>query len=151
MRIARVEPLTRTRAVRGPFDYRLPADYPALDVGALLRVPFGRSRTVGVVVELASESALGSEQLAEPEALLPDAVPADLVALARWMADEYCSTPARALSLVLAPGARRRVRSRTVPGAAARTSNGTPHPAPSRLTRGQREALERVLALLPRH
>ncbi len=149
MRIARVEPLTRTRAVRGPFDYRLPPEYPALDVGALLRIPFGRSRTVGVVVELASESAVDPERLAEPEAVLPDAVPADLVALARWMADEYCSTPARALSLVLAPGARRRVRPRTVRAVAAGTSNGTPHPAPARLTGGQREALARALALLP--
>ncbi len=149
MRIARVEPLTRTRAVRGPFDYRLPADYPVLEVGALLRVPFGRTRTVGVVVELASDSALAPDQLAEPETLLPDAVPADLVALAKWMADEYCSTRARALSLVLAPGARRRVRPRTVRAAAAGRGNGTPHPAPARLTGGQQEALERVLALLP--
>ena len=30
-------------------------------------------------------------------------MPADLVELALWMADEYCSTPARALSLVLPP------------------------------------------------
>ena len=32
-----------------------------------------------------------------------DSVPAELVELALWMADEYCSTPARALSLVLPP------------------------------------------------
>jgi primosomal protein N' (replication factor Y) (superfamily II helicase) len=35
-------------------------------------------------------------------------VPADLVELALWMADEYCSTPARALSLVLPPRGRER-------------------------------------------
>ena len=40
-----------------------------------------------------------------PEAVLGAGVRADLVALAEWMAREYCSTPARALSLMLAPGA----------------------------------------------
>ncbi len=146
MRIARVEPLTRTRAVRGPFDYRLAEDQTAIEVGSLLRVPFGRSRALGVVVELAGNSPVQPEQLAQPEAVLPDSVPADLVELARWMAAEYCSTPARALSLVLAPGARRRVR----PRKQARPEltggpNGLPLP---RLTTAQSEALEQVLAAL---
>ena len=38
----------------------------------------------------------------------PTAVPPELVRLALWMADEYCSTPARALSLVLPPRGRPR-------------------------------------------
>src|SRR6184192_2620010 len=112
MRVARVEPLTRTRAVRGPFDYRLSDDHTAVEVGSLLRIPFGGSRTVGVVVELAADSRVEPDQLAVPDAVLPDSVPPDLVELARWMAAEYCSTPARALNLVLAPGARRRIRPR---------------------------------------
>src|ERR1044072_3323073 len=37
-----------------------------------------------------------------------DSVPADLVQLALWMAGEYCSTAARALSLVLPPPGRAR-------------------------------------------
>ncbi len=37
--------------------------------------------------------------------MLPPGVPADLVALAAWIAEQYCSTPARALSLLLPPGA----------------------------------------------
>src|SRR5437763_9043803 len=105
--IARVEPLTLTRAVRGPFDYRLGPEHPEIAVGSLVRVPFGRSRTLGVVVELVDRSELPLDRLAEPEEVLPASVPADLVSLARWMAAEYCSTPARALGLVLAPGARR--------------------------------------------
>ena len=71
----------------------------------MLRVPFGRQRTLGVVVELARESELDPDRLAEPYAVLPAGVPPDLVELARWMADEYCSTFARALGLLLAPGA----------------------------------------------
>ena len=146
MRIARVEPLTSTRAIRGPFDYRLGDGQAAVEVGSLLRVPFGRSRTVGVVVELAGDSQLKPEQLVEAEAVLPDAVPADLVKLAQWMAGEYCSTPARALRLVLAPGARRRVRPRKV--TPPRGISSIPRPAPPELTSGQDAALEQVLAAL---
>ncbi len=146
MRIARVEPLTSTRAIRGPFDYVLGDGQAAVEVGSLLRVPFGRSRTVGVVVELAGNSQVKPEQLVEAEAVLPDAVPADLVKLARWMAAEYCSTPARALRLVLAPGARLRVRPRKV--STRRGTGSTSRPVPPELTPGQEAALGRVLAAL---
>ena len=102
--IARVEPLTLTRAVRGPFDYRLRPDQSDVGVGALLRVPFGRRTTLGVVLELATESELAPDRLVEPDEVLPPGVPPDLVELAGWIAGAYCSTPARALTLVLPPG-----------------------------------------------
>jgi primosomal protein N' (replication factor Y) (superfamily II helicase) len=102
--IARVQPLTTTRAVKGPFDYRLAADQ-AVEVGSLLRVPFGARTSLGVVVGLAETSELAPERLAEPEAVVGAGVGADLVELADWMAREYCSTTARALQLMLAPGA----------------------------------------------
>jgi primosomal protein N' (replication factor Y) (superfamily II helicase) len=102
--IARVEPLTRTRAVRGPFDYRL-APGQDVEVGSLLRVPFGARSSLGVVVELAERSELAPDRLVEPEAVVGAGVGPDLVALAAWMAREYCSTPSRALQLMLAPGA----------------------------------------------
>jgi primosomal protein N' (replication factor Y) len=91
--------------VRGPFDYRLSAEHADVAVGSLLRVPFGAQRTLGVVVELAERSELDPDRLAEPEAVLGAGLSPDLVALAHWMASEYCSTPGRALSLMLAPGA----------------------------------------------
>jgi primosomal protein N' (replication factor Y) len=147
MRIARVEPLTRTRAVRGPFDYRLGEDHAGVGVGSLLRVPFGRSRAAGVVVELSGNSHLDPDRLAEPEAVLPDAVPADLVSLALWMSSEYCSTPARALGLVLAPGATRRVRPRQAKEVLAADSGTSAGPD---LTAAQEQALDRVLAALER-
>ncbi|MGH2896607.1 MAG: hypothetical protein ACRDPM_25525, partial [Solirubrobacteraceae bacterium] len=90
--IARVEPLTRTRAVRGPFDYRL-APGQDVEVGSLLRVPFGARSALGVVVALAERSELHPDRLVEPEAVIGAGVGADLVALAGWMAREYCSTP----------------------------------------------------------
>jgi primosomal protein N' (replication factor Y) len=142
--IARVEPLTRTRALRGPFDYRLRADQRDVEVGALLRVPFGGRSTLGVVLELASESELELDRLAEPDAVLAGGLPADLVELASWMAEEYCSTRSRALGLMLAPGATRGARSRellvaelTDPGIEALGGD-------VQLTEGQRAALEEL-------
>ena len=103
--IAKVEPLTTARALRGPFDYRLSEPFGQIGIGSLLVVPFGRRRVLGVVVDLATESAIAPERLAAPLEALESGVPAELVRLAQWMADEYCSTPARALTLVLPPGA----------------------------------------------
>jgi primosomal protein N' (replication factor Y) (superfamily II helicase) len=116
MGIAKVEPLTTARALRGPFDYRLPAEMADLKVGSVVRVPFGRRRALGVIVELAETSELPSDRLAEPLEALGAGVPADLVRLGLWVAREYCSTPSRGLQLVLPPGTGPgggRVRSRT--------------------------------------
>ena len=104
--IAKVEPLTTARALRGPFDYRI-GDRLVSDgvgVGSVLVVPFGPRRMLGVVVDVAETSELPPERLAEPiEALAAD-VPAELVRLGLWVAEEYVSTPARGLALVLPPG-----------------------------------------------
>jgi primosomal protein N' (replication factor Y) len=113
--IAKVEPLTTARALRGPFDYRLPAAMADLGVGSIVRVPFGRQRLLGVVVELADSSEVAPERLAEPLEALEAGTPPELVRLGLWIAREYCSTPSRGLQLVLPPGtgaAGQRVRSR---------------------------------------
>ena len=102
--IARVEPLTKARALRGPFDYRLPAEMADVGVGSVVRVPFGPRRVLGVVVELAEVSELPPERLAEPLEALGAGVPAELVRLGLWVGREYCSTPSRGLELVLPPG-----------------------------------------------
>src|SRR5918998_6378437 len=103
--IAQVEPLTTARSLRGPFDYRLPAALAGVEVGSLLVVPFGRRRVLGVVTGLAETTDVPPERLVAPLEAVSLGVPAELVRLAEWMAAEYCSTPARALSLVLPPGA----------------------------------------------
>lgn len=115
MSIAKIEPLTTARALRGPFDYRLPAAMADLEVGSVVKVPFGHRRVLGVVVDLAEASALPPERLAEPIEALEAGAPAELVRLGLWVAEEYCSTPSRGLQLVLPPGtgtAGPRVRSR---------------------------------------
>ena len=102
--IAKVEPLTPARSLRGPFDYRLAGALEDVGVGSMLVVPFGRRRLLGVVVDVAAESDLPPERLAEPIAALEADVPQSLVALGLWVAREYVSTPARGLALVLPPG-----------------------------------------------
>ncbi|MDQ3647532.1 MAG: hypothetical protein M3433_02910, partial [Actinomycetota bacterium] len=102
--IARVEPLTTARTLRGPFDYRLGEAHAGVDVGSVLVVPFGRRRVLGVVTSVSSESAVASDRLVEPLSTLEADVPAPLVSLGLWVAQEYCSTPARGLALVLPPG-----------------------------------------------
>ncbi len=104
MSIAKVEPLTTARALRGPYDYRLPERLGAVAVGTVLEVPFGHQRLLGVVVELAERSALPASRLAEPIGALEAGVSEELVELGLWVAHEYCSTPARGLELVLPPG-----------------------------------------------
>ena len=110
--IARVEPLVTARALRGPFDYSLPERLGGVDIGSLLLVPFGRQRLLGVVVDLAERSEVPLERLVEPLEAVEQGVPAELVSLALWVAEAYCSTPARALGLVLPPGTGRGVRPR---------------------------------------
>ena len=130
--IAQVEPLTSARALRGPFDYALPEEMrDSVGIGSMLVVPFGRRE-------------LAHERLLAPRRAVDADVPADLVELAGWIALEYCSTPARALSLVLPPGAGSGVHSlaRLV---AELTAAGRAAPAANvRLTAVQRAVLERL-------
>ena len=113
--IARAIPLTRTRAVRGLFDYNLSERQAAeVSVGSILRVRFGQRRELAVVAELAAESAIDAARLVEADAVLGSPLPAELVELAGWMAREYCSTVARALGPMLPPGIAGGMRSKRV-------------------------------------
>jgi primosomal protein N' (replication factor Y) len=144
--IAQVEPLTTTRALRGPFDYRLPEELRdgSVDVGSMLVVPFGRREILGVVVGLAQDSEIAAERLLAPRRALDLGVPAELVALAEWVAAEYCSTFARALRLVLPPGATRRLsgrKRRPAPPRAPHLPVGARQPTPPPLTDEQQIVL----------
>jgi primosomal protein N' (replication factor Y) len=145
MSIAKVEPLTKARALRGPFDYRLPEEMDGVGVGSVLLVPFGRRRVLGVVVDLADSSELPPERLAEPIEALEAGVPPELVRLGLWAAREYCSTPARGLGLVLPPGTGvggQQVRGRKQTRAEATAEGGAALDDGVRLGRRQRAVLE---------
>jgi primosomal protein N' (replication factor Y) (superfamily II helicase) len=154
--IAQVEPLTTARALRGPFDYRLPQELRGgvVDIGSMLVVPFARRHVLGVVVGLAERSEIAEEKLLAPLRALdegPPALPVELVALAEWIAAEYCSTIARALTLVLPPGAARRLSGRKRRRVLVRTQHlpvGARQPEPPALTSEQARALRSLSAAL---
>jgi primosomal protein N' (replication factor Y) len=152
--IAQVEPLTTARVLRGPFDYRLPPELEGgvVGVGSMLVVPFGRREVLGVVTGLSTRSEVAEEKLLEPLRALELGVPVDLVALAEWLAAEYCSTVARALRLVLPAGAtgkgpsglgvrKRRARAVTRPK---HEPIGVLHAEPPPLTEDQQRALDAI-------
>jgi primosomal protein N' (replication factor Y) len=105
--------MTTARGLRGPFDYRLPLELrEQVGIGSMLVVPFGRREILGVVTALSDHSEVSEEKLLAPLRALELGVPIELVALAEWLAEEYCSTLARALALVLPPAATRRLSGR---------------------------------------
>ncbi len=143
--IAQVEPLTTARALRGPFDYRLPQELRegTVGVGSMLVVPFARRQVLGVVVGMSERSEIAEEKLLAPLRALELGVPVELVALAEWIATEYCSTIARALTLVLPPGAARRLsgRKRRKVVRSEHLSVGARRRQPPSLTPAQEQAL----------
>ncbi len=64
--IAKVEPITTARSLRGPFDYLRPD---GVGKGSLLVVPFGRRDVTGVVVDVAATSEVPAEKLVSPRRL----------------------------------------------------------------------------------
>jgi primosomal protein N' (replication factor Y) (superfamily II helicase) len=149
--IAQVEPMTTARALRGPFDYRLPEELQdGVDVGSMLVVPFANREVLGVVVGLADSSEVAEEKLLAPLRALELGVPVDLVVLAEWIAAEYCSTIARALGLVLPPGAARRLsgRRRRAVARPRHLSVGVRSPHAPELTVDQEAVLAPLIAAL---
>lgn len=141
MSVVQVEPLLTTRAVRGPFDYARPEGVD-LEVGSLLRVPFAGRTVRAVVTGFVEQSEHKLSPVADTE---PHSIPADLVDLALWIARQYASTPARALSLA-APA--RDARPKEVLWAELTDAGAIAlgEGSGERLTAGQREAMESLPA-----
>ena len=148
--IARVLPLTQTRAIKGLFDYILPPELvDEVTVGSLLRVRFAGRSVPAVVAELAATSELPPERLETATDVLPARLPADLVTLAQWIAAEYCSTPARALAVMLPPGATRGLTEKRVLTAALTPAGQEALTDGTRLTEGQNMVLTALAASGP--
>ena len=144
--------MTTARVLRGPFDYLLPEELrEGVGVGSMLVVPFGRREILGVVTALADHSEVSEEKLLAPLRALELGVPVDLVALAEWLAKEYCSTLARALALVLPPAATRRLsgrKRRTRPALPKHIQLGARTAEPPMLTAEQAAALSNLTLAL---
>jgi primosomal protein N' (replication factor Y) len=131
-----VVPLVTARALSGrEFTYELPD---GVGKGAVVSVPFGRSRARGVVVEVADSAPLGINAL--PVERVFYELPPGLIDLALWVAEYYGSTPARALELV-APVRRQRRKEQGPPGER-QSLEGEAEPA--RLSDDQQAALARI-------
>jgi primosomal protein N' (replication factor Y) len=140
MRYGTVVPLVSARALSArEFTYELPD---GADKGAIVSVPFGRSRARGVVVDEVAAPPVGVKALAV-EAVL-DELPPSLIDLALWLAEYYGSTPARALELV-APVRRRRRKEQESP---VERQSLEGEAAPRRLSDDQRAALGRIVEAL---
>ena len=137
MRYASVYPLVTARAVAREFTYEVPD---GVGVGAVVRVPFGRSRARGLVTALVDAPPAGVE--ARPIDSVAGEIPPTLVELALWLADYYGSTPARALALV-APETPKR-RKEQAPPAERQALAGEAEPA--ELSPSQRAAVDRIAA-----
>ncbi|HEX4114437.1 MAG TPA: primosomal protein N' [Solirubrobacteraceae bacterium] len=147
--------MTTARVLRGPFDYRLSEELSeTVTVGSMLVVPFGRREILGVVTALADHSEVSEQKLLAPLRAVddgPPTLPIDLVALAEWLAEEYCSTLARALALVLPPAATRRLsgrKRRTRPALPKHIRLGARTAEPPTLTGEQSAALSNLILAL---
>ena len=139
MAYAAVYPLVTARAVAREFTYEVDE---TVQVGAIVRIPFGRSRARGIVVSLHESPPDGVD--ARPIESVLGAIPPTLVELALWIADYYGSTPARALALV-APEAPKR-RKEQAPPAERQALDGEDEPL--RLSDPQRLAVDRIVAAM---
>ncbi|MGH8150423.1 MAG: primosomal protein N' [Steroidobacteraceae bacterium] len=137
--------------VRQLFDYLPPASRPTLEAaspvpGARVRVPFGRRRLVGVVMETAGESAVASDRLKPALEALERAPVLDgpVLALVRWAADYYHHPLGQAVACALpkalrqgAPAVLTEQRWTIAPDGRAALERGDPQRAPQ-----QRRLLE---------
>jgi primosomal protein N' (replication factor Y) len=140
LRFASVYPLVTARAVAREFTYEVDN---GVGVGAVVRVPFGRSRARGIVTQLVDAPPPGVDT--RPVESVIGEIPATLVELALWLADYYGSTPARALALV-APETPKR-RKEQAPPAERQALAGEAEPL--QLSDAQRVAVERITSATP--
>jgi primosomal protein N' (replication factor Y) len=135
-RFGTVVPLVSARALSArEFTYELPD---GAGKGAVVSVPFGRSRARGVVVEVVDAAPVGVKALPVDRVL--HELPPTLVDLALWLAEYYGSTPARALELV-APVRRQRRKEQASP---IERQSLEGEAAPAQLSPDQEQALARI-------
>jgi primosomal protein N' (replication factor Y) (superfamily II helicase) len=133
---ASVYPLVTARAVARAFTYEVDE---TVGVGAIVRVPFGRSRARGIVTAIVDAPPPGVD--ARPIESVLGQIPPTLVELALWIADYYGSTPARALALVAPESPKRR--KEQAPPAERQALTGEAEPVS--LSKSQRAAVDRIV------
>ncbi len=139
--VAKVLPLVTARGLPGELDY---LEESGAAVGTVVRIPLAGRAVDGIVVGRADRTDVPAEKLRAVEAVEDRSTTAELVDLARWMADDVASTTARALQLVEPPSGRPRQRLWARLAADELPGDDT------KLTPAQRELLAGLLASGPR-
>ena len=136
LRVALDVPLPRL------FDYTAPDASPA-DVGRRVAVPFGRRTLVGVIIEVAGESALAAEKLRPAGAILDDMppLPGEWLAVARFASEYYQRPLGEVVHAALPTRLRRPLPLRLPPAAYALTDAGRTAALPPR-AKAKRAALD---------
>lgn len=132
--------------VRRVFTYRVPPRLDGLVVpGARVRVPFGRRRIEGTVVEVGVEGP-GPDIVVQDIGTVVDSGPSldpPLLSLTRFVADYYLCSWGEAIEAALPPRARKRSRAGPAPG-------GAPPQAPPVPTPAQEAVLGEILPAIAR-
>jgi primosomal protein N' (replication factor Y) len=104
-RLASVVPLIPVWRLDRAFDYRVPHSL-GVEVGSLVRVPFGRRRVRGVVVEV--ERRVPDRPLEDVAGLVvaPPMCPPPLDRLISWVSERYCAPRGLAFRRVVPPRVR---------------------------------------------
>jgi primosomal protein N' (replication factor Y) len=111
-----VYPLVPTRSFDAPLTYALPdAIAGEVEVGTIVEVPVGSAARVGVVQALDVERPAGVTLKPVARVVDAPAVPAPLVELAEWVADQYGCARTLALALVVGPRFAAQARASAVP------------------------------------
>ncbi|MCW2923096.1 MAG: replication restart helicase PriA, partial [Thermoleophilia bacterium] len=111
-----VYPLVPTRSFDEPLTYGLPDELASdVGVGSIVEVPLGKAARVGVVAAVDVERPPGVAL--KPVSRIVDAprVPASLVSLAEWVADQYGCARTVAIGLVVGPRFAAQARASAVP------------------------------------
>ena len=99
------------------FDYRIPEPLrDEIEIGARVRVPFGRREMVGYCVGFPAAPGIAVERVKDLHQLLdrPALLDERMLKLTRWMASYYCCSWGEALDAVLPAGVKKRQAARTV-------------------------------------
>lgn len=102
---AEVAVFRRSRSLGEPFDYRIPDEfYKVINVGSFVRVPFGKTETLGVVTLLKEKSQIDKVRPILEVIENGPKLPAHAIQLSSWISNHFITGFSQCLELYLPPG-----------------------------------------------
>ena len=133
------------RRVWDCYDYAVPTNVPIPAVGTRVRVPLGRSRVTGIVVEHLDQSGFKLKELVKVLDDIP-LVSEDVVELGRWLSDYYHHPLGSVFETILPPGARSERTAKTRPEQVWALVDSNANPKIRANAHKQREAWDTLVA-----